>query len=129
MHVGQEVGLLVVLRVHRVKSALAHHEHDALALITQFLEVDALAVLAQHVVLFKQGSHLVQRLAVHDVVVHLLVVAQRTVIHMHRPHLHVGTRAVQRDSLRRVLHEVVAVTVDVGSAARTVHVEFHQAPF
>ena len=129
MHVGKEVGLLVVLGVHRVKSALAHHEHDALALVPQFLEVYALAVLAQHVVLLKQGGHLVQRLAVHDVVVHLLVVAQRTVIHMHRPHLHVCTRAVKRDSLRRVLHEVIAVTVDVGSAARTVHVEFHQAPF
>ena len=129
MHVGKEVGLLVVLGVHRVKSALAHHEHDALALVPQFLKVYALAVLAQHVVLLKQGGHLVQRLAVHDVVVHLLVVAQRTVIHMHRPHLYVRTCAVQRDSLRRVLHEVVAVTVDVGSAARTVHVEFHQTPF
>ena len=129
VHVGKEVGLLVVLGVHRVKSALAHHEHDALALVSQFLEVYALAVLAQHVVLLEQGGHLVQRLAVHDVVVHLLVIAQRTVIHMHRPHLYVRTCTVQRDSLRRVLHEVIAVTVNVGSAARTVHVEFHQAAF
>ena len=92
--VCQEVGLLVVLGVHGVETALPHHEHDTLALVPQLLEVDAASVLAQHVVLLEQGGHLVKRCPVHDVVVHLLVVAQRTVIDADDAHLHVGAGAV-----------------------------------
>ena len=126
MHVGKEVGLLVVLGVHRVQSALAHHEHDALALVTQFLEVDAPSVLAQHVVLLKQGGHLVQCLTIYDVVVHFLIISQRTFIHADVTNLHVSTVATQGNPLGCVLHEVVAIAVDVGGAPRAVHVEFHQ---
>ena len=126
MDVGKEVGLLVVLGVHGVEPALTHHQHDALAFVAQLLEVDAVTVFAQHVVLLEQCGHLVQRLAVNDVVVHFLVIAQGAVVHADNAHFHIGACAVYRYALGRVLHEVVAVAVDIGGTARAVHIKLHQ---
>ena len=126
VHIGEEVRLLVVLGVHRVQSSLTHHQHDALALFAQFLEVDAPAVIAQHVILLEECGHLVQCPAVDDMVVHLLIVAQRAVIHPDGAYLHVRAGTVDGDAFRAVLHEVVALTVDVRRAPRAVHIQFHQ---
>ena len=126
MHIGEEVRLLVVLGVHRVQSSLAHHQHDALALFAQFLELDAPPIIAQHVILLEECGHLVQCPAVYDMVVHLLIVGQRAVIDPDGAYLHVCAGTVDGDALRAVLHEVVALTVDVRRAPRAVHIQFHQ---
>ena len=124
--VCQEVGFLVVLSIHRVQTTSTYHKHDTLALCPKLGKVNALPVIAQHIVLLEQGGHLIQRCPVNDVVVHLLVIGQRTVIHPYDAHLYVCSGAFNRDTLWRVLDEVVTVTIDVSGATCAVYIELHQ---
>ena len=125
--VGQEVDLLVVCLVHLVKAAFPHNAHHALALGPEFVNVHV-ACLTDDVILAPQLHHLISRGGIHHAVLQLLVVSQRTVIDAYVSHFKVGSVAVQRDAYWRVLLEVVAAVIDVGTGTVAVHVEFHQPP-
>ena len=80
----------------------------------------------QHIVVLVLGKHLLRGHAVHNVVVHLLIVADRTVVHPHASQLQVRTCAVEGDTHRGVLDKVVRGVVDVRFLPRAVDVELHQ---
>ena len=125
VNINRNLELLVVRLIEQVD--ITYDTHHTLALLSQLLDVNVVTFIVHHIILLEEYNHLIQGLAVNDIVIQLLIIVQRTVIHSDVADGYVCIVRYYRDINRCFLSECISLRELHRTRQFAIHEQFEQS--